>query len=256
MRRFLENNYHTHTYRCQHAFGTEREYIETAIGMGIKQLGFSDHVPCSLTESFVPGMRMTFLQAEEYVDTLRKLAHEYKNQIEILIGFEAEYSKQYYPEQKEMADRLGIDYMIIGQHFLVDDDGHVLLPSPTDDRKLLRTYMQSLIEGMQTGSYAYIAHPDFVEFTGRKEEYEEECRDFCRQAKLLQIPLEINMQGMSAGKRYPQPAFWEIAGEVGNDVIIGADAHTAQQLENVEIYDKCMELVRRYHLHLIGDLNG
>ena len=36
-------NYHTHTWRCHHADGTEREYVENAIAAGIKILGFSDH---------------------------------------------------------------------------------------------------------------------------------------------------------------------------------------------------------------------
>ena len=38
-------NYHTHTWRCRHADGTEREYVETAIEAGLKILGFSDHTP-------------------------------------------------------------------------------------------------------------------------------------------------------------------------------------------------------------------
>ena len=38
---FLKANYHTHTYRCQHAYGSEREYIEATIRMGIAELGFS-----------------------------------------------------------------------------------------------------------------------------------------------------------------------------------------------------------------------
>ena len=38
-------NYHTHTTRCGHAVGEDREYVETAIRRGLKVLGFSDHVP-------------------------------------------------------------------------------------------------------------------------------------------------------------------------------------------------------------------
>ena len=38
-------NYHTHTVRCRHASGSEREYIETAISRGLTILGFSDHSP-------------------------------------------------------------------------------------------------------------------------------------------------------------------------------------------------------------------
>lgn len=33
-------NYHTHTWRCRHADGTEREYVERAIEGGLKILGF------------------------------------------------------------------------------------------------------------------------------------------------------------------------------------------------------------------------
>lgn len=38
-------NYHTHTFRCRHALGEDREYIEHAIDGGLKVLGFSDHCP-------------------------------------------------------------------------------------------------------------------------------------------------------------------------------------------------------------------
>ena len=31
-------NYHTHTWRCRHADGTEREYVEKAINAGLKIL--------------------------------------------------------------------------------------------------------------------------------------------------------------------------------------------------------------------------
>ena len=38
------HSYHNHTYLCNHADGTPREYIEKAIQSGIKTFGFSDHV--------------------------------------------------------------------------------------------------------------------------------------------------------------------------------------------------------------------
>ena len=91
MRDFLTANYHTHTVRCRHAYDPEREYIETAIKMGIKKLGFSDHIPCPFTDGYVSGIRMTMEQAPEYVSTIRTLAEEYKDDIKIFVGFEAEY---------------------------------------------------------------------------------------------------------------------------------------------------------------------
>ena len=40
----LTANYHTHTVRCGHAEGTDREYAEKAVERGLTHLGFSDHV--------------------------------------------------------------------------------------------------------------------------------------------------------------------------------------------------------------------
>ena len=33
-------NYHTHTPRCNHAVGSEEEYIQQALNAGMKILGF------------------------------------------------------------------------------------------------------------------------------------------------------------------------------------------------------------------------
>ena len=33
-------NYHTHTPRCNHAVGSEEEYVQQALKAGIKILGF------------------------------------------------------------------------------------------------------------------------------------------------------------------------------------------------------------------------
>ena len=46
----MRYNLHTHTKRCNHAQGEDREYVEAAIKAGIKTLGFSDHCP-----QFFPG---------------------------------------------------------------------------------------------------------------------------------------------------------------------------------------------------------
>ena len=91
MNDFLTANYHAHTFRCQHATGTERDYIEAAIRMGIKEFGFSDHIPRPFRDGYISHIRMTMAQAPEYVRIIRALAEEYRNDIHIYVGFEAEY---------------------------------------------------------------------------------------------------------------------------------------------------------------------
>ena len=100
---FMKANYHTHTVRCHHAVGDEREYIENAIDAGMKILGFSDHTPQFFKSGYVSGMRMTPDEAPEYVSCIKNLAQEYSGKIKIYTGFEAEYFPSLFPNLKGSA---------------------------------------------------------------------------------------------------------------------------------------------------------
>ena len=82
----MKANYHTHTYRCHHAVGTEREYVEAAIRAGLQILGFSDHSPYVFKDGHYSSFRMRPEELPEYVLTLSGLREEYKEQIQIHIG--------------------------------------------------------------------------------------------------------------------------------------------------------------------------
>ena len=84
-------NYHTHTWRCRHADGTEREYVENAIKAGLKILGFSDHTPQVYPGGYRSSVKMLPSELEGYVDTVLSLKREYKDDIEIRLGLETEY---------------------------------------------------------------------------------------------------------------------------------------------------------------------
>ena len=86
-------NYHTHTKRCRHASGTDREYVESAIKAGIKVLGFSDHAPYLFDGNYYSSYRMFENEIGEYKNSVLALKREYKNDIDIKFGFELEYYK-------------------------------------------------------------------------------------------------------------------------------------------------------------------
>ena len=95
-------NYHTHTARCMHAEGTEREYIEQAIARRVKLLGFSDHSPQVFDDGYVSGFRMLPGQLEDYVLTLQNLRKEYAGRIDLYIGLEAEYYPRHFDRLTEI----------------------------------------------------------------------------------------------------------------------------------------------------------
>ena len=66
-------NYHTHTRRCGHAVGEDREYVEYAIERGLKVLGFSDHVPMPFPDGHESRFRVPLGQLEDYVRSVLDL---------------------------------------------------------------------------------------------------------------------------------------------------------------------------------------
>ena len=72
----MRNNYHTHTYRCGHAYGEDEDYVVEAIGAGMQTLVFSDHV---MLEGFSqPNVRGDFALSEGYFSSIRNLKEKYK----------------------------------------------------------------------------------------------------------------------------------------------------------------------------------
>ena len=166
----ISANYHTHTVRCKHAVGEEREYIEAAISEGFKILGFSDHTPQPYPEGFISGIRMDMTQLKDYTDTLVKLRDEYKDQIQILIGYEVEFTRKYFEPLLEELKKYPLDFIIQGQHYVEDEVEGFYVGSETDSEEKLKAYVDFTIEGMKTGLFTYLAHPDLINFTGADDE--------------------------------------------------------------------------------------
>ena len=80
-------NYHTHTKRCNHAKGEDKEYVEAAIKAGFKTLGFSDHAPYLFDGNYYSTYRMFKDEVLEYKNSVMALKREYKNDIDIKFGF-------------------------------------------------------------------------------------------------------------------------------------------------------------------------
>ena len=221
-------NYHTHTPRCGHASGTEREYIERALEKGLSALGFSDHAPYFFEDGHYSNFRMYPDQAAEYVQTVQGLAEEYKGKIDVLAGFEIEYYPKLFHRTASFLAETGCDYFILGQHFLGSEEVHCF--QPTTDPQLLDSFVSHEIEAMETGMFAYIAHSDVFFFVGDERVYEKQSLRLCEAAKKLNVPLEINILGLREGRQYPHESFFKIAAAVGNEVVIGCDAHHIWQL--------------------------
>ena len=227
-------NYHTHTVRCQHASGSEREYIESAIKNGFKILGFSDHVPQPYPDSYSSHIRMKMEEAENYTDTLVKLRDEYKNDIQIFIGYEVEYTHKYFDKLLNHLRQYPLDYIIQGQHFAPDEVTGFYAGALTQNEQDLIDYVDLTVEGMSTGFFSYLAHPDLINYEGPDEIFLKHTRRIIQASIDFNVPLEVNMQGHALGRNYPCNRFFSLASEMGSKIVIGCDAHVPRDVMQPE----------------------
>ena len=228
-------NFHTHTVRCGHAFGTEREYIEKAIAEGFKTLGFSDHTPQPFRSGFVSGIRMRMDQLDDYVDTLKALRDEYSDRIELFIGLEVEcYPDGLFEDLMKEVDSRDIDYLILGQHFIRGEEHGSYSGNATSDEDDLATYVDEVIAALDTGRFLYLAHPDLLNFTGDESIYLKHMERLCSYAIDHHIPLEVNGLGAEDMRWYPRRDFFTLATDMGCTLVYGADAHRPESVVQPE----------------------
>ena len=265
-------NYHTHTWRCMHAQGTEEEYGRRAIGAGFSVLGFSDHSPWPYTSGFVSEMRMRWDQFQGYLDTLLALREKYAAQIIILVGLECEAFPAWFGWLRDLKAR-SLDFVLMGNHYDGTDEGDHALFSDAGGfyfghctrPEHVRRYTERIIAGMETGIYDYVAHPDL--FCHVYERFDADCaaasRDICQAAVALGIPLEYNLLGVQYHTRieerdklgYPCPEFWEIAARYPIKAIIGFDAHAPEHLEKTQLYDAGLAFLRSLDIEVLPCLD-
>lgn len=247
-------NYHTHTARCKHAEGEDREYVEAAIRAGIKTLGFADHCPWPFQDGYVSGIRMAPADLDGYFYSLESLRKEYQKELTIYIGFEAEYDPSLNDAQEKLFSNYPLDYMILGQHFLGTESDSFYTGSPNSDETILQDYVNLTIQGMQTGKYLYLAHPDLINYTGPDEIYEKHMIRLCNYLKEKNIPIEINLLGLWTHRNYTSKRFLSIAQKVGNSAILGIDAHSLEQLLNTSAEKLGISLCQEFGLHLLEEM--
>lgn len=244
-------NYHTHTPRCNHAEGTEREYAESALAAGLEILGFSDHSPCVFPGDYYSWYRMKLPELEDYVRAVLTLRQEYAGRLEIPLGLELEYYPGIFPSLLPILRDQPLDYLLLGQHFIGDEMGEPYSGNPTADPSVLERYCDQVIEGMQTGLFTYLAHPDLIFFTGDDRTYRGNMRRVCREARECGIPLEWNLLGMTKGRNYPDRRFWELAAEEGCACVLGWDAHKPTAMEDTQTLNAALTRIHTLGLELL-----
>jgi len=230
--------FHVHTFRCGHAENVpDEEYIKKAIELGAGVIWFSDHAPFP-GDPF--GNRMKYEQLDEYLSTLATLKTQYEGQVRIMVGLEIEYfpsfDKAGYYKELRYDNRL--DFLLLGQHMAEDvENGNY---SFSWDKERLRAYEyqtlgDAIIQGMETGYFDFVAHPDRIYL--RKKAWDGDMEKMAvsiiQTAVKYHIPLEKNLSSMCHKNHY-WLEFWKLAEIMNAEIVTGLDVHWIEDMEQLE----------------------
>ena len=249
----MQTNYHTHTTRCGHASGTDREILEAAVGVGITELGISEHLPGNFFDlDTKTGYRLRCDAIEEYVNTFTALRAEYSGRLTLFLGFEFGFYPEFFEQIMDQLTPYPIDYLILGQHSVgrfCDRDGYL-----EDDPERLRQYADRVTAGIETGCWSYVAHPDKLPYRTQDEAFRREFRRIIDACIAHDLPLEINGAALMKDSWFPCPEFFTLAAERGAKAIIGADAHDPGTVGDPVLYEKCRAFAAKVGISVVPQL--
>ena len=277
-------NFHSHTYRCGHASSLPDEsYLIVAKRLGYSKYGVTDHVPVHPIFFGDKEVRMHDNEFLEYLESIYSLKQKYAGELEVFCGFEAEYDEIIEEYLCDLKDKC--DYMILGQHYVLNRDIRNTPEYPIE-------YAKKVCRAIESGIFDIVAHPDIfmqyrfnMKIDEKKDLFYDNAlkasRMICECAKEWGVALEINLGATYAkedelvlvdGKplmdltpeekaiyycsksRYPTDLFWEIVKEVGNDVVVGVDAHQPKDIYEVkERLEKIGMFIDLDSLHFLPD---
>jgi len=221
---------HNHTILCNHAKGSEEEFIQEAIKKGIKYYGFADHAPMEFDYKY----RMDFKDMPFYENKIKALREKYKDKIEILLGYEVDFTPIV---DKRVLERK-VDYLIGSVHFLdnwgFDNPEFIKEWENRDVDDVYKEYFY-LVEKMANSKlFNIIGHIDLIKVFGfkPKKDIKDLARNAIKAIKKADMAIEINTAGLRKPVKeiYPGDELIKMILNENINITFSSDAHSPKQV--------------------------
>ena len=223
---------HNHTIRCNHATGTINEYIQRAIELGVDIYGFSEHAPMY----FDPYYRLSFENMKQYEQEILTYKEKYKDNIQILLGYEVDYLKGYIDDR--VIKNRDVDYLIGSVHFLdkwgFDNPEFIGEYKNRDIDDIWQEYFDTIEAMAKTGYFNIVGHLDLIKVF--KYLPKKDTRLIAQKApkaiKEANMVIELNSAGLRKPIKelYPSKELLEMAYEFNIPITFSSDAHSIEQI--------------------------
>ncbi len=222
---------HNHTPLCNHATGEMQEYVKEAIKKGIKIFGFSDHAPLNPDD----GYRMKFEDMPFYEKEVKRLKELYKNEIEILLGYEVDFIPGHLDERVINSNS---DYLIGSIHYLkswnFDNPEFIKEYKNKDIDKIWQDYFKAVEEMAKSGLFQIAGHLDLIKVFNFKPKKDVRliAKNALKEIKKSNMVVEINASGLRKPVKeiYPSNELLELVKEMDIEITLASDAHTPKDI--------------------------
>lgn len=256
-------NYHTHSFYCQHAYGTIEQIVEEAIKLKIDILGFSEH------SIFINNSisRMNLESYHNYLNDIKYCKEKYKDQIVIKSGLEIDYFPMFKKFYKKL--RNDVDYLALSVHYFDYDEFNMknYKVNKIKSRADLIKYQDYMIDGIRSGLFSFICHPDIFlkSITDFNDDVKMVSINIIKEANEFNLPLELNANGMRRGKfynednelryYYPRLEFFKLVKELNGRVIINSDSHSISYLYDKKV-EEAYKMAKDLKLDIVYELDS
>ncbi len=247
---------HNHTTLCNHATGTMEEYIQRAIELKIDVFGFSEHAPMDFDKKY----RLDIKDKEFYENEVKFLKQKYKQEIEILLGYEVDFMQNI-----KMLDEIldaKVDYLIGSVHFLdswgFDNPEFIGVYENKDIDKIWQDYFDTVKELAKSAKFDIVGHIDLIKIFKfmPKKDIRIICLDALKEIKKSNMCIEINAAGFRKpiNEPYPSKSILELIYDLDIPITFSSDAHSVEQVGYM--YDDVLSIAKEMGFSKVATFNN
>lgn len=238
-----KTDYHIHTTFSDGKAPPE-DYITSALGRGLNEIGFSDHLSLFSMEQ---DWSMTPEKVPEYIQYIDNLKNTIPG-LNIRTGLEVDYIPGMEKEIGDCLDSYELDYRIGAVHYLGEkpvDAGPEFYEGKNIDA-LYESYFENVIAASSSGLFDIIAHCDYIRIFGYVPGTDPQplYRRLARAMSNFNVAFEVNTNGRNRplADFYPDRRFLNIFRQENVALCINSDAHMPSRV--AQHFDEAYELIK------------
>jgi histidinol-phosphatase (PHP family) len=236
---------HIHTRFCHHAIGEMEDYVLAAIGKGLRQICFLEHMEAGI--AYPETTWLTEADFDLYFSEGKRLQQAYQGQIAIGLGVEVGYNPEH---SEDLQERLaGREWSRVGLSFhycrIPGDRHHLNLVSRKEDNmrrakefgaeQLLSDYFTNLREAVLCMPATILCHIDaalrYLPGLSYSEMHLKQIDQLLAAVKARNMAIEVNTSGLPVrGEPFPSRPILRMAIEHEIPLVAGSDAHKPEDV--------------------------